>query len=542
MLEQLDRVGDTPAFLRLDATGRTDSVITFSRFHTLVSAVAGGLRERGIGRGSRVVVFVPMSLDLYITLLALLRLGAVATFIEPWGGRKLVDRAAALVEADAFIGIPKSFLLRAMSPALRGVDIAIATGTRKIPGADRFTNLLATPADRHVETVTRMDPDEPALITFTTGSTGANKGTNRTHSILLAQHHALARQVPDADGARVLTNLPVVVLHNLGRGVTTLLPPDSIGQDAMPDPKRYHAIVQRSGATILALSPAPLAQLGRAPGRAPLQDVERVYTGGGPVTPDLLDCVRGVLPNARITALYGSSEAEPIAHASAEEVLARRGAMRAHGGIYVGHAVEDVDLRIIRSTDGPLVVEPGTSLVDWCVVDGAPGEVLVAGDHVNREYWRNPEAMLEAKVLDEDGRVWHRTGDIARRAEDGGLWLLGRRGQGWSVGGRRMWALELETPVTDMPEVARAAVCMPRFTGSDREFKNATAVLAVEPAEGFDRSEARNSALRVLRDHGLATFIEVRSLKRIPVDRRHATKIDVDALHTQLKPQNDGDY
>jgi acyl-CoA synthetase (AMP-forming)/AMP-acid ligase II len=541
-VELLDTVAAKPAFVRLDEQGRTDQVITFERLHNLVGAVAGGLRERGIGRGSRVVVFVPMSIELYVTLLAVLRLGAVATFIEPWGGRKMVEQAAQLVDADAFIGIPKSFLLRAMSPTLRKVEVAVSTGARKIPGAEKFSDLLATPPYQHVLDSARMGPDEPALVTFTTGSTGTPKGTNRTHEILLAQHHALARQVPDAEHARVWTNLPVVVLHNIGRGVETVLPPDKVGQDPMPDPKRFHQLVARSEATILALSPAPLMQLGRAPGRAPLTKVERVYTGGGPVTPQLLDAAMAVLPNAEITALYGSTEAEPIAHASAEEVLAHRAEMRERGGIYVGHDVEDVDLLIVRIERGPIVLEPGTSLQDWQVADGAPGEVLVAGDHVNREYWQNPQAVAENKVTDEHGRVWHRTGDIARRGEDGGLWLLGRRGGGWTMGGRRHWALEVETPITDLPEVERAAICMPKFEGSTREFKNASAVLAVEPADGFDRRDARDAAIRSLRERGMAAQIEVRSLKKIPVDKRHATKIDVAALQQKLKPENQDDY
>lgn len=542
MVELIDRLADHRAFVRLDDHGRSDQVITFARLHQLVGAVAGGLRERGIGRGSRVVVFVPMSIELYVTLLAVLRLGAVATFIEPWGGRQMIEQAAKLVDADAFIGIPKSFLLRLMSPTLRGIDVAVSTGSRRIPGAQRFSDLLATPAHQHVLEAARMNADDPALVTFTTGSTGIPKGTNRTHEILLAQHHALARQVPDAEHARVWTNLPVVVLHNIGRGVETVLPPDSIGQDPMPNPKHFHQLVQCSGATVLAVSPAPLGQLGRAPGRVPLPGIERVYTGGGPITPELLESAMAVLPNAQITALYGSTEAEPIAHASAEQVLSHRDAMRTHGGIFVGREVEDVDLLIVRPRREPITLEPGTSLLDWTVADGAPGELLVAGDHVNREYWKNPDAVRENKVTDEHGRVWHRTGDIARRDENGNLWLLGRRGSGFTMKGRRWWSLEIETPVTNLPEVERAAICMPKFTGADREFKNATAVLAVEPAAGFDRREASDATVRVLRELGLAAQIEVRSLKHIPVDRRHATKIDTAALQERLKPENQDDY
>lgn len=518
MVDLLDSVADQSAFARLDDAGSVVETVTFAHLHELVGAVAGGLRERGIGRGNRVVVFVPMSIELYVTLLALLRIGAVATFIEPWGGRRMIEQAADLVEADAFIGIPKSFLLRALSPALRRAPLAFTTGDRRIPGARRFAELLATPASQHVVTTEAMSADEPALVTFTTGSTGTPKGANRTHSVLRAQHDALARQVPHAEHARVWTNLPVVVLHNLGRGAETILAPGSLSQQATPDPAHLHDVVRRSGATILAVSPAPLAQLASAPGRTPIDRVERVYTGGGPVTPRLLDAAGAMLPNAKLVALYGSTEAEPVAHASADEVLDRRDAMRRHGGIYVGHDVDDVELRLVDAELG------------GDVYDGAPGEVLVSGAHVNRDYWRNPQAVRENKVFAPDGRVWHRTGDIARRDPDGGLWLLGRRGQHWAgVDGTLHWALELETPIADLPAIARAAVCLP--AGDD---PGGRIVVAIEPTPGTDRDAAARAARTLLDAHLAAPDVDVRVLDAIPVDRRHGTKIDVPALRKRL--------
>ncbi|MCZ4496308.1 MAG: putative ligase, partial [Thermoleophilia bacterium] len=260
------------------------------------------------------------------------------------------------------------------------------------------------------------------------------------------------------------------------------------------------------------------------------------------VAPDLLDAARAVLPNARIVALYGTSEAEPIAAVTADDVVARRAELRRHGGLFIGHEVPDVDIRIVRAIDGPLTVATGGQLEDWDVVDGAAGELLVAGDHVHLDYWHDPEAVRTSKVVDEDGRTWHRTGDMARRDEQGGLWLLGPRGEGRTIAGTKTWSLELETPVTDLVEVGRAAVCMPRFDGANREFKNATAVLAIERAEGFTRGDATQAAVRCLEQRGFDVAIEVRALKQIPLDRRDPTRIDVEALHRKLKPQANDDY
>jgi len=270
--------------------------------------------------------------------------------------------------------------------------------------------------------------------------------------------------------------------------------------------------------------------------------VRRVYTGGGPVLPELLERVKPVLPNADMIAIYGSTEAEPIAHAHGSDVLAKRADLRAHGGIWVGREVPDTDVLLVRPTHDVIAVEDGATIADWAVADGTAGEVLVAGAHVNQAYYRNPGAFSENKVRDEHGRVWHRTGDMARRDADGSLWLLGRLAGELRIGGRVMYPLEVETPMTDMPEIAMAALCQPRFEGAGREFKNAAAVIAVEPSPGYTRAQARDAAMACIQRLGLVAHVEVRTLAKIPVDKRHGTKIDVEALRSKLKPRETSDY
>jgi acyl-CoA synthetase (AMP-forming)/AMP-acid ligase II len=529
-----------------DATARST---TYAELHELVARCAGGLGAQGIKRGDRVVVFVPMSLELYVVLLALFRVGAVAVFIDPWGGRQMIEAAANLVEADAFIGIPKAHLLRLTSPTIRGLRLQVVAGqggprrtALRMPRTISFERLLAVSEAQKVYDAVEVTTADPALITFTGGSTGVPKGADRTHGFLAAQHEILTRNIELARDELCLTNLPIVVLHGLGRGVTMILPPPGMAQDPKIDGTWLHSVILRFGVHVMALSPEPVGGLAASKNRRALESVRRVYTGGGPVLPELLERVKPILPDAEMIAIYGSTEAEPIAHAHGGEVLAKRSEMRHHGGIFVGREVPDINLLLIRPTRGPISVEPGASIADWAVADGTAGEVVVAGDHVNREYFRNPDAFAENKIRGEDGRVWHRTGDVARRDGDGGLWLLGRLTGAMRFGSRTVYPLEVETPVSDLPEVSRAATCQPKFEGSNREFKNASAVLAVEPAEGFTRAQARDAALRRLRELGFHTHVEVRTLKAIPTDKRHGTKIDVDALRKKLKPRETGDY
>lgn len=541
--------GDEFAFRIIAEQGAWPASVTFGELHELVSNCAGGLREQGIKRGSRVVVFVPMSLDLYVVLLALFRLGAVAVFIDPWGGRAMIESAAALVDADAFIGIGKAHLLRATSPTIRRIKVHIVAGdgrasaaSSRLPRTVSLSDLMADGRRAPVTTTAAVSAHDPALITFTGGTTGIPKGANRTHGFLAAQHDVLTRNIELAPEELCLTNLPIVVLHGLGRGVTTVLPPPALAQDPKVDGTWLHGLIEDLGVNVLALSPAPLDGISRSRNRSPLRSVARVYTGGGPVLPELIERAQPLLSGAQMVAIYGSTEAEPIAHANAVDVLARRDQMRASGGIWVGNAVPDVEVMLVRSDPGPIEIADGAHLSDWRVSPGAAGEILVCGPHVNQEYFANPDAFRENKTRDEAGRIWHRTGDIARQDPDGGLWLLGRRGADLRLGGRRVWPLEIETPLTDLPTITRAAVCTPKFEGSNREFKNASAVVAVEPADGASRATARDAAIGNLRERALDGFLEVRSLQRIPVDKRHGTKIDTDSLRAKLKPRDTSDY
>src|SRR4051794_23863292 len=102
--------GSDLAFRAFETADSHPRGVTFGELHDMVGRCAGGLAARGIQRGSRVVVFTPMSVELYVVLLALFRIGAVAVFIDPWGGRKMIEAAANLVDADAFIGIPKAHM------------------------------------------------------------------------------------------------------------------------------------------------------------------------------------------------------------------------------------------------------------------------------------------------------------------------------------------------------------------------------------------------------------------------------------------------
>jgi hypothetical protein len=159
-----------------------------------VAALAEGLRKRGLGRGDRVVVLVPMSPALYVTLLAVVSLGAVAVFVEPGAGVAEVARTVRLTRPAALVGIAKAHALRFLRRDVAAVRLAVLVGSRaaaRALGAVALADLEAEGAGAALPDL-QAAPDAPALITFSSGSTGARAPpapgpVNRRHRALVAR-------------------------------------------------------------------------------------------------------------------------------------------------------------------------------------------------------------------------------------------------------------------------------------------------------------------------------------------------------------------
>jgi acyl-CoA synthetase (AMP-forming)/AMP-acid ligase II len=504
-----------------DRAGRT---ITFAELDTAVARAAAWWQAQGLRRGQAVLVFVPMSADLYVALLALFRLGAVALFLDPSAGREHLERCCTRWAPDALLAIPKAHLLRLRSAALRRIPLKVSTGCW-VPGARRWPEGAREGegiSEHGRDTYATTEPADAALVTFTSGSTGVPKGAVRTHGFLLAQFRALAPSIALKPGDVDLATLPVFTLANLAAGVTTVIPDTDLSRPGAVDAARVFAQIARRGVTRLTASPAFFERLvahGRARGRT-LPTLRKIYTGGAAVFPRLLEALRELAPNASAVALYGSTEAEPIAHIAAEEMNAEDlVAMQAGRGLLAGAPVAEVRLRVLRDCwGGSRGAMTAAELAAETQPPGAAGEIVVAGDHVLGGYLGGiGDEETKFRV---DGAVWHRTGDAGRLDGRGRLWLLGRCTARIEDAHGTLYPFGVECVAMTFPAVRRAAVLA---HGGRR-------LLVVEAEAG-----AREKLLASLRAATAWAHIgEVRFVDAMPVDARHNAKIDYPALRRLL--------
>jgi len=500
-----------------EAAGKSRRM-TFFELEQAAGRTAALLSESGLRAGDTVLVFYPMSCELYIALAALFRLGAVAMFVDPSAGRRYIDRCCALRPPSAMIAGSKAHLLRLISPALRRIQLKFGLGVRGPHAIPLESAQQAT----YTRDICSCEPAHPALVSFTSGSTGEPKATLRSHAFLLAQHQAIQHNLELVPGEVELVALPVFVLANLASRVTSIIPNVDLRRPDAVNPAPLAAQIRRYAATRSAAAPAFYERLVEYCQRhqQSFPRLTKVFTGGGPVSPRLLDGIQAIAPHASVNVVYGSTEAEPISRISREEMRAADlRAMLGGRGLLAGHPVPGIQLRILQDR-GPRRMGPFSAdqFAKLCRPTGASGEIIVSGDHVLAGY-------LDVSGNDEHkirvGSVcWHRTGDAGFVDPQGRLWLLGRCAA--RVDDRRgaLYPLGVEHAALRFDFVRRAA-----FISHQGQ-----RVLAVELRRQADKPDSRV----LLKSLMFAGIDCVRIVKRIPVDKRHNTKVDYAALREVL--------
>jgi acyl-CoA synthetase (AMP-forming)/AMP-acid ligase II len=478
--------------------------ISFGEFQQQVTATSAYFLKKGIKKGDRVMLFVPMSFDLYRIVLALFRIGATAVFLDEWVNKKRMEECCKVAQCQAFIGIFKARILSFFSSELRKIPIHLGLG---YSASDSHENFPAT------------SKDDTALITFTTGSTGIPKAAKRTHGFLHAQFSALIAKIDPQEDDIDMPVLPIVLLINLGAGTTSVIADFKASKPNSLRPEKIIEQLKAYGVNRIIASPFFVKEISKQiiKHKIPLPQLKKIFTGGAPVFPTEARIYDQAFPGAMIQVVYGSTEAEPISAIDVKELVKNEKSIL-EKGLNVGMPDKNASVKIIRIVDAPLSVNNEEELSELEIHGKKIGEIIVSGDHVLREYFNNAEGLKRNKIF--IGKTcWHRTGDSGYLDEDGNLFLTGRCATLISRNEKIIAPFIYESFFQTIPGVEMGTVMLL----GEKLF----AVIELN-----DLTKEKTATEKTLRS-GIS-FDEVIFIEKIPRDPRHNSKIDYTLLRQEL--------
>jgi acyl-CoA synthetase (AMP-forming)/AMP-acid ligase II len=487
------------------ASGGIDYLsLSFAGLLAETDAWCDRFRSRGLRRGDRTLVMVGPGLPLIASVFALFKLGAVPVVIDPGMGLRSFMSCVGRARPRALVGIPLARILsRVCRRAFRSVEV-------RVPASGSGTARLG---DAGPAAAAEAEPGDLAAILFTSGSTGTPKGVRYEHGMFDAQVGIIRDTYGIEPGEVDLPLLPIFALFNPALGMTSVIPEMDPRHPARADPARIVQAILQEGVTNSFGSPTlwgKVAEHCRA-GGITLPSLRRVLCAGAPVPAGLWEASRSFLPGGRLHSPYGATEALPVSTVSADEIDPS-----STSGACVGRPVAGVDARVIAISDLPIAaLAPGSELPR-----GTPGEIIVRGPVVTREYDALPEATAAAKIADpgNPGGVWHRMGDCGAMDESGRLWFLGRKAERVVTGAGVLFTEPCEQVFRAHPRARRCALVA---------FGQEAALVAETTTRGARDARALAAELRALaaghpHTAGVRTFF---FRPRLPVDVRHNAKI-----------------
>lgn len=521
VLDQARRRASERALTEPDGAGWRS--ITCGELWTRIEREHAALACAGLRAGDKVSVFVRPGIDWVVLIYALFRLGAQPVLIDPAMGRAGVLRCVERIAPRGFIGIPVACALKLVFPgAFRSVEVSIPHGALPIGG--RTIGSLRRSAGPTPPMAPTMESDAAAVL-FTSGSTGPAKGVPYTHGMFRAQVATLRELYSMREGDVDVACFAPFALFGPALGLSTVLPAIDFSHPARANPEvvvralSEHRAVQCFGSPAIWKRVAPWA---RERGLV-LEHLERLMIAGAPVHPPLIEqCLAFLGPRGDVHTPYGATEALPVSSMNGRAVLAEHRERTESGwGNCVGVPTRTVEARVIRITDEPLA----RWSEDLCVPRGEPGELVVAGAQVTREYEQEPAHTAAAKIPDGE-RVWHRMGDIVREDEAGRMWFQGRKSHRVETSAGPLYPVAIENIFNTHPSVRRSALVGIGARGAQEP------VLTVELVDGVRESATLAAGILAHGKRLPAASAVTRVLfhPSFPVDVRHNAKIDRPAL------------
>jgi acyl-CoA synthetase (AMP-forming)/AMP-acid ligase II len=503
--------------------------ITFGELNRDTDRIAAALIESGVRPGMRLALFVRYGIDFISLVFALCKANVTLILIDPGMGIRRMLNCLAEIEPDGFVAVPTVHavrtLLRHRYPKAKH---HVTVGKRWFWGGLTLDEIRRSSATDF--SLTTPGENDLAAIIFTSGSTGPPKGVAFTHDMFDTQAREIAERFSIQPGEIDLACFPFFGLFDVTMGVTAVIPKMNPTRPAQANPAKIVQAAKQWKITQSFASPAlwnRVADYCTKTGHR-IDTLRRAVSAGAPVSAKMLAKLKPCIhPEGDIFTPYGATEALPTAVISASEVLSETAAITEQGrGVCVGKKFSSISWKIIGITDTPIARWEDIREM----LTGKIGELLVTGRQVTKEYVNRPEANAAAKIRDNEGRIWHRMGDLGYLDERDRFWFCGRKAHRVVTAERTYYSIPCEAVFNQHPKVYRSALANSP-SGQPRMF--------IEPLpEHFPKSMAEREQLWTeLRELGQSnplteSITDINLLRSFPVDVRHNVKINREWLST----------
>ncbi|WP_345025737.1 amino acid adenylation domain-containing protein [Streptomyces sedi] len=434
--------------------------LSYAEFDSAATRLARRLRALGVRAETPVAVRLRRGPELVTAVLGVLRAGGVYVPIDPEHPR--ARREFVLADSGARVLVHRAGESEEEPPpGVRALDLDAAP---EPPGAEPAA--LEAPL-----------PEQAAYVIYTSGSTGRPKGVVVPHRALANRVMWTVREHRLGPEDRVLQKTTVSFDASVWEFLAPLVAGGTVvvAAEGVPsDPAAMAAAVAAHGVTVLQLVPSVLRALVREPGLGDCLTLRHVFSAGEPLSVELAERLLARLP-VRLTNTYGPTEC-------AIDVTSWTFTGEEPGELVpIGTPIDNTRVLVLDSEDRLAPI-------------GVPGELCVAGTGLGRGYAGRGDLTAERftphPFPSAPGERIYRTGDRARRLDDGRLEYLGRLDGQVKVRSVRVEPAEIESVLGEHPSVAAAAVAVDRRPGQEDA---ARLVAHVVPAAGgaLDMAELR---------------------------------------------------
>ena len=491
----LETRGDQVAIIWEGDAGENKK-ITYRQLHQQVCKLANVLKNRGVKKGDRVCIYMPMIPEAAYAMLACARIGAIHSVV--FGGfspEALKDRilnadCRVLITADEGRRGGKTVPLKAnvdealrLCPDVHSVITVRCTGAQVSwhEGRDCWYHDVISQADVDCQPEI-MSAEDPLFILYTSGSTGKPKGVLHTTGGYLVQAALTHKYVFDYHEGEVfwctadvgwVTGHTYIVYGPLANGATTLM---FEGVPSYPDASRFWQVIDKHQVNIFYTAPTALRAL-MALGDAPVKQTRRsslriLGSVGEPINPEAWEWYYNVVGERRCPIVDTWWQTET-------------------GGIMISPLPGATDLKPGSATkplfgvqlallDDQGTVLEGPAVGNLVITSSWPGQI--------RSVFSDHKRCVETYFTAYPG--YYNTGDAARRDEDGYYWIAGRTDDVLNVSGHRLGTAEIESALVLHPAVAEAAV-----VGMKHAIKGESVYAFVTLMQGIQPTDALRAEL-----------------------------------------------